>query len=452
MESSSNRNCVTHWRKKTMIRRISIAILVTACFMLAGLLLLAWRPSIAPIEPPNPSSFSAEQVAKGEALSAAGHCAACHTKPGGQPFAGGYRINTPFGAIFGTNITPDRKTGIGVWSLEAFIRAMREGVARDGSHLMPAFPYYAFTKLSDDDVKGLYAYLMTRPAVNSTVPTNTLPFPLNIRALQEGWKILFFRSARHQADQSKSDEWNRGAYLAEAVADCSGCHTPRNFLGAEETHNPYAGYEIDGWIAPALTAANPSPIPWTEVELFQYLRTGASPLHGATAATMTEVIRDSLTLPIVPDSDVRAIAVYFADMDHASARAARIETTTSEAVATSSLGSGQENDSDTDLYASACISCHYNAGPVPLPARPELALNSALALPEPTNFIQAVLKGIGDTQGAPGLVMPAYASSLSDGEIARLGAYLRRTRTKSPPWTGLESKVAAIRKAAAKSR
>jgi hypothetical protein len=117
-----------------MIRRTSIAILVTACFMLAGFLLLAWRPSIAPIEPPSPSTFPAELVAKGEALSAVGHCAACHTQPGGQLFAGGYRINTPFGAIFGTNITPDRKTGIGIWSLNAFTRAMREGVARDGSH------------------------------------------------------------------------------------------------------------------------------------------------------------------------------------------------------------------------------------------------------------------------------------------------------------------------------
>jgi cytochrome c553 len=167
---------------------------------------------------------------------------------------------------------------------------------------------------------------------------------------------------------------------------------------------------------------------------------------------MTEVIRDSLTLPIVPDSDVRAIAVYFADMDHASARGAGIAATSSEAVATSSLGSGQESDPDADLYASACISCHYNTGPVPLAARPELSLNSALTLSEPTNFIQAVVKGVGDTEGAPGLVMPEYASSLSDGEIARLAAYLRRTRTKYPPWADLEKKVAAIRQASAKSR
>jgi cytochrome c553 len=139
-------------------------------------------------------------------------------------------------------------------------------------------------------------------------------------------------------------------------------------------------------------------------------------------------------------------------LDHASARAGGIEATISEAIATSSLGNGQESDPDADLYVSACISCHYNAGPVPLAARPELSLSSALILPEPTNFIQAVLKGVGDNEGAPGLVMPEYASSLSDGEIARLAAYLRRTRTKDPPWTDLENKVAAIRHASAKSR
>ena len=154
----------------------------------------------------------------------------------------------------------------------------------------------------------------------------------------------------------------------------------------------------------------------------------------------------------MPDSDVRDIAVYFSEMDHASARIGAIEANTSKALATSYLGSGQESDPDADLYASACISCHYNAGPVPLPARPELSLNSALTLPEPTNFIQAVLKGVGDTDGAPGLVMPEYASSLSDGEIARLAAYLRRSRTKSPPWTNLEKKVAVIRRASAKPR
>ena len=435
-----------------MIRRVSFTALAIVVLGLFGLWLLSLRPEIPPRERPSQKSFSADSVARGEALAAGGHCASCHTRAGGQSFGGGYAVNTPFGIIYGSNITPNPKTGIGLWSLPAFARAMREGVSRDGSHLFPAFPYYAFTKLSDADIEALYAYFMTLPAVSAKVPANTLPFPLRVRAFQEGWKILFFRSGRYRTDRSKSNEWNRGAYLAEALADCSGCHTPRNSLGAEKTHDAYAGAEVDGWIAPALTAANPSPIPWTEKELFTYLRTGTSPLHGATAGTMTDVIRGSLALPVVPDSDIRDIAVYFSGMDHASARTGAIEANTRKALATSYLGSGEDSDPGADTYVSACVSCHYNSGPVPLPARPELSLNSALTLPEPTNFIQVVLKGVGYTEGAPGLVMPEYGSSLSDGEIARLAAYLRRTRTKSPPWTGLEHKVATIRQASAKSR
>jgi mono/diheme cytochrome c family protein len=167
---------------------------------------------------------------------------------------------------------------------------------------------------------------------------------------------------------------------------------------------------------------------------------------------MTFVIRGSLALPIVPDSDVRDIAIYFAAMDHASERMGAIEANIHKALATPSLGSGKEDDSAADLYASACISCHYNGGTVPLSARPELSLNSALTLSEPTNFIQAVLKGVGDTDGAPGMAMPEYASSLSDEEIAQLAAYLRRTRTASEPWADLANKVATIRRASAKSR
>ena len=278
-----------------LIRRIALAMLAAVVLGLLGVFLLAWRPAIAPIEPPTASSFPAEAVAKGAALSAAGHCVACHTRPGGEPFAGGYGLNTPFGIVYGTNITPDPDTGIGRWSPEAFARAMREGVSQNGSHLFPAFPYYAFTGLYDDDVKALYAYLMTRPPVRATVPANTIPFPLNIRAFQEGWKILFFRSGRYRPDSSKGAEWNRGAYLAEALSDCGGCHTPRNALGAEKTRDAYAGYVIDGWIAPALTEANPSPVPWMQDELMSYLRTGLGPLHGAaTAATMTPVIREGL--------------------------------------------------------------------------------------------------------------------------------------------------------------
>jgi mono/diheme cytochrome c family protein len=355
-------------------------------------------------------------------------------------------VNTPFGIIYGSNITPDLKTGIGGWSLEAFTRAMREGVSRDGSHLFAAFPFNAYTELDDNDVKALYAYLMTRPAVSASVPPSTVPFPLNVRFLQGGWKLLCFRSGRYQPDPAKDAQWNRGAYLAQAVSDCGGCHTPRNALGGEKLRDAYSGAVVDNWIAPPLTAANPSPIPWTQQELFHYLRIGVDPLHGAVAATMTPVVRDSLDLPVVPDSDIRAIAVYMSDIDDAGERESNIHATTIIALRNSSLGSDQEYDPDANLYASACLSCHYNTGAIPLPARPELALNSALSLPEPTNFIQAVLRGVGNGDGARGLVMPAYASSFSDADVARLAAYLRRTRTTQPPWTDLENKVSVARR------
>ncbi len=435
-----------------MIRRIAIAAAALAFLGLLVFSLLSWRAAIAPIERPNPASFSAESIAKGEILVAEGHCLSCHIRPGGQPFAGGYGVNTPFGIIYGSNITPDPKTGIGAWSLEAFTRAIREGVSRDGSHLFAAFPFNAYTELRDDDVQALYAYLMTRPPVSATVPTMTVPFPLNVRFLQEGWKILCFRCGRYRPDSAKDGQWNRGAYLAQAVSDCGGCHTPRNALGGEKLRDAYSGTVVDHWITPPLTQGNPSPVPWTQEQLFRFLRTGVDPLHGAVAATMTPTVRDALDLPVVPDSDVRAIALYMSDINHADARKSNVGAATKEALQTSALGSGQDYDPDADLYASACLSCHYNSGTLPLAARPELALNSALSLPEPTNFIQAVLRGIGSTDGAPGLVMPAYASSLSDAELARLAAYLRRTRTTRPPWTNLERKVSAARRELTASR
>src|SRR6266478_326438 len=432
--------------QRRTVRRTAIAVIAVALFALIGFASLAWRPAIAAIEPPAKTSFSPELITRGEVLAAEAHCASCHTGPGGEKFAGGYGVNTPFGILYGTNITPDVETGIGRWSLEAFTRAMRDGVARDGSHLFGAFPYWAYTKLHDDDVQSLYAYLMTRPPVRATTPPNTVPFPLSIRSLEEGWKILFFRSGRYRVDPAKSAEWNRGAYLVEALSDCGGCHTPRNSLGGEKLRDVYSGAVVDDWIAPALTRANPSPVPWKKEELFTYLRTGVTPLHGAAAATMIPVIRDALALPVVPDSDIRAIATYFSDINHWDASQSDIQSKVKELIQASSLGSVQEHDPDADLYAAACMSCHYNSGPVPIAARPELALSSALTMSEPTNFIQAVLRGVSDTGGAPGLVMPAYAPAFSNSDVARLAAYLRRTRTQLPPWTDLEKKVSVARR------
>lgn len=420
-------------------RPVIVAIGVLGIFAGAALA-LAWRPALAPVAPPPADAFAAERVAHGAVLASAGYCASCHTAKGGQPYAGGYAMETPFGVLHSTNITPDVETGIGAWSEAAFSRAMREGVARDGSHLFPAFPYEHFSRLSDDDIAALYAYFMTRPPVHAEAPRNTVPFPLNVRLLQAGWKLLFFRPQRDEPRADRSAEWNRGAYLAEGLAHCGACHTPRNALGAERHAQAYAGAAIDRWIAPPLDASNPSPVAWDVDELVAYLSTGVTRYHGTVAGPMAAVTRGIAQLPA---ADIRAIAVYFADLDGAAARADATPTAVAAALARAAAGRG--DDAAAQLYTAACASCHYNGADGVNPLRPELALGSAVHLDDPTNLIQVILFGIDALDGAPGVVMPAFGRGLSDADVARLAAYLRATRSDRPPWPDLDKKVAQVR-------
>lgn len=423
-----------------------LAIAITALVIGGGgFAALAWRPAIAPISPPSADSFAPDQVARGAVLAAAGYCANCHTTKSGQPFGGGYAMRTAFGTIYSTNISPDPETGIGTWSRDAFRRALREGVGRDGAHLFPAFPYDHFTKMSDEDIDALYAYIMTRPAVHAPARANELPFPLGIRAFQAGWKLLFFRPSRFQPDPARDAQWNRGAYLAQGVSHCGACHTPRNPLGAEKTGAAFAGAPIDGWIAPPLTRDNPSPAPWSQEELFAYLHDGVSHYHGTAAGPMAPVARG---LGQIPDSDVQAIATYFASIDGAAERGGKTQPAIALALTSDQKGAGQRYDAALRLYTAACAACHYNStdeiGGGPSALRPELALNSALHLDDPTNLIRIILQGIDAKDGAPGVVMPSFAN-LSDADIARLAGYLRAARARMAPWPDLEKKVAAVR-------
>ncbi len=423
-----------------MFRRIALAILLVG---IAGFAAIAWKPAIAPVSTPSASSFATELVARGEVLAAAGYCATCHTTKGGQTYAGGYAMETPFGTLYSTNITPDRETGIGTWSEEAFRRAMHDGVARDGSHLFPAFPYDHFTKLTDADVSALYAYFMTRAPVRAGARENTLPFPLNVRLLQAGWKLLFFRPGRYEPDTSRSADWNRGAYLAEGISHCGACHTPRNALGAEKRGDAYAGAAIDNWIAPALTQANASPLPWNEDEIYNYLRQGVSRYHGVAAGPMSPVIHDGLAK--LPDSDIRALTVYLASVANIPPTPREMQPTLDMALAVSKRGLDQPFNPAARLYTAACGTCHFNGGKDLNPLRPDLALNSAVNMNDPTNLIQVILHGVGAKEGAPGIVMPAFGQALSDSDIVRIASYLRATRTAQPPWHDLDKTVAEVR-------
>lgn len=425
-----------------MSKRILLGTAIAAVALTLGFVIFAWRSPIAEVLAASPDPSASEMIAAGERLARAGYCATCHTEAGGVAYAGGYPVATGFGVIHSTNITPDPETGIGRWSLAAFRRAMHEGVARDGSHLFPAFPYDHFTLTSETDIDVLYAYLMTLPPQPEAAFENTVPFPLNIRMLQAGWKLLFFDEGRYVPNPAQSDDWNRGAYLAEGLAHCGACHTPRNALGAEISSQAYAGAVVDDWVAPALTRANMAPAEWDETALYTYLRDGANATHGVALGSMGPVIHEGLIA--LPDADIRALAVYFADVAGTSGVTGD-SLALGEALAVSAIDLDQQHAADARLYNAACSGCHSNTGDVPLTARPELGLNSALWMDDPTNFLRVVLHGISLQAGDPTLIMPGFAGRLPDGDIARLSTYLRQTRTDRPPWTELEARIAELR-------
>lgn len=396
--------------------RVSIvlaALVVGAC---------AAQQALAPIGPPAAQSFDPALVAKGAELAALGNCITCHTAPGGKPYAGGRALKTPFGTLYGTNITPD-ETGLGGWSEAAFRRAMREGLDREGRHLYPAFPYEYYTRLTDEDLRALYAYVMTREPVRAKSTPHALRFPYNLRPLLGAWKALYFRP-----DPRKSAPANRGAYLAEGLAHCGACHTPRNALGAELKDRPFGGGEAEGWHAPALNAANPAPVPWSAEQLFTYLRTGLDEQHAIAAGPMDPVVRN---LARVPEADVRAIAGYFAPL---------LRTNPRKKTAVSDPGGP-----GAAIYAGACGTCHDRGRDASSGSGLQLALATAVTVPTSKNLIRITLEGIAPPAGEPGRSMPGFAHALTDAQVKELMHYSReRFGGGLPPWNDVDD---ALRKA-----
>jgi nicotinate dehydrogenase subunit B len=403
-----------------------------------GITAMPWRSTIAPIERPDASVYAAATIARGQQLAALGNCAVCHTEPNGIINAGGRAIETPFGVIYSTNITPDA-TGIGAWSYPAFERAMREGIHRDGRHLYPAFPYPHFARTTDADLQALYAYLMAQAPVHAANRATALAFPFNLRPLMAGWNLLFHRPAVLELDPTQSAAWNRGAYLVESLGHCGACHSPRNALGAEKPKAYLAGGFAEGWEAPALTALSAAPIPWSEDELFAYLRTGFSRFHGVAAGPMAPVVKELASLP---DTDIRAMAHYLASFGDnviskagEEALAARLETLTNQKIVPASAVGAR-------IYEGACAVCHRIGGPALFGSRPSLALNSNLHSAVPDNLIRVILHGIAAPVSSDLGYMPAFKDSMTAGQIAELVSYLRQQfAPDKPPWSDVAAAV-----------
>jgi nicotinate dehydrogenase subunit B len=443
---------INQWRNPFADRRGLIAGLAALCAAAVGVgaAVLPWR-AIAPIARPDPSVYSADTIARGRLLASLGDCAVCHTNVNGTVNAGGRPIDTPFGIIYSTNITPDVETGIGAWSYPAFERAMREGIHRDGRHLYPAFPFTHFAKTTDADMQALYAYLMAQAPVRSDpLPESALTFPFNLRPLMAGWNALFHQADVFHPDAAKSEAWNRGAYLVEGLGHCGACHSPRNALGAEKADSYLAGGFVEGWEAPPLTSLSHAPIPWSEDELFAYLRSGESRFHGVAAGPMAPVVKE---LAALPDQDIRAMAVYLAsfnptaiDKPAQAAFAAQLEASTgTQAVAASSVGAR--------IYRGACAVCHEVGGAPLFGSRPSLALNSNLHSAVPDNLIQVILRGIPSPASNDLGYMPAFADSMTDEQLAQLLSYLRQQFAPAKaPWKDVGAAVSRIRRVATSDR
>ncbi len=396
---------------------------------IAGLGAMVWplKPALPLTDGPDVSLYSPQALERGRLVAAAGDCVVCHTAPGGAANAGGLGLETPFGTIYATNITPDTETGIGRWSYAAFERAMRQGIHQDGRQLYPAFPYTAFARLSDGDLQALYGYLMSQPAVKARAPETKLAFPYNLRPAMAGWNLLFHDATPFKADPARSPEWNRGAYLVEGAGHCAACHSPRNALGAEKSGIHYLeGGEAEGWSAPGLNQLAVGKLPWSREELYQYLRTGFSARHGVAAGPMAPVIHG---LAELPDADVRAMATYLMELPGQARQAAAAPMAVAAPVLAPHpppTGTLDRHVNGERIYQNACAVCHEaGSGPTLFGVKPLLGLNTNLHAATPDNLVQVILNGIQTPADDALGYMPGFRDSLDDRQIADLLGYLR---------------------------
>jgi mono/diheme cytochrome c family protein len=353
---------------------------------------------------------------RGRYLVDAGDCAACHTADGGQPFAGGRAIPTPFGTIYSTNITPDKETGIGHWSNQEFYKAMHEGVGRDGKRLYPAFPYPWYTKMGVDDVRAIKAYLDALPPVKQRDKPSELPWPLSVREVMAGWNALYFHEGTFRTNPNKSAQWNRGAYLVEGLGHCGACHTPKNVLGGPKKDERLEGGYGEHWYASSLTGDLRDGLgAWSVQEIVDYLKTGSN-AKAAAAGPMAEVVRNSTQH--LSDGDLNAIATYLKDLPGTPKAADAKGSSIDQSV----LTRGEA------LYLDNCTGCHLENGAGIAQVFPPLKASAPVQANDPATVLQAIVDGatvVATKEKPTGLAMPAFGWKLSDREIADLATYIR---------------------------
>ncbi|MBO9127759.1 MULTISPECIES: c-type cytochrome [unclassified Rhizobium] len=410
---------MARWRKYIIgICSILVASLLGAVFF------FFWPHALPNVQASKAQPTGAELIARGEYLTIAADCAACHTTKGGKPFAGGLAFKLPFGTIYSPNITPDKAVGIGDWSDAEFVRAMRSGVGKHGEDLYPAFPYTSYALLSTDDVLAIKAYLTTLTPVAEPAPENALAFPFNQRPLMRGWKLLFLPRGQFEEDPSKDKMWNNGAYLVEALAHCGECHTPRGLMFQRKQSVALSGGDVDGWKAWNITSDKEFGLgSWSDEQIAEMLSAGHAKDHGVAAGPMREAI--DLSLSKLPKSDIDAIVTYLRTVPAVSGdpdlKAVRRED--GELMATSTPTSST-TQIGKQIYAGACASCHGWNGEGQFNERAAIVGGHALSDPIASNVVRVVLQGSSDHEAAPGKTMPSFSKIYTDEDIAALSNYV----------------------------
>ncbi|MCC6198390.1 MAG: cytochrome c, partial [Burkholderiales bacterium] len=370
------------------------------------------------------------QIQRGEYLARAGDCISCHTAAGGEPFAGGLRLDTPFGYMLSPNITPDHETGIGRWSRDHFHRALHHGVNRRGQDMYPTMPYDFYTKVTREDVDALWAYLRTVKPVRNAVVVNHLDFPFNVRMAMGVWRELYFKEGTYRRDPSKSQAWNRGAYLVEGLGHCSDCHSPRNLLGGIEKRKQFSGATIDGWFALDLTSDIATGLgDWSIEELAAYFKTGVAKGKATTLGPMAEVIRNSLSH--LTDDDRRAMAEYLKLLPPDST------------IRTGRVAPDPTRVRGAQLYTDNCSGCHQSRGRGVPGVFPALAGNPVVLAADPNDIIKVVDRGI--KPRANYVAMPAFNIQLTPQEVAEIANYVRSSWGNNAAPNATSAMVAKLR-------
>jgi mono/diheme cytochrome c family protein len=385
----------------------------------------------------------ADQVKRGEYLARAADCMVCHTALGGAQYAGGLAIPLSFGTIYSPNITPDKDTGIGDYSDQDFLNAVQRGIRRDGARLYPAMPFTSYTYMTDADALAIKAYLFSLPAVHADNRANTFTFPFNQRWTMIFWSRLFNADTRFAPNPAQSAGWNRGAYIAEALAHCGECHTPRNFALALDNRKKFAGAVTAGWTAYNITSDKGTGIgAWSDRQVFDYLSAGHTTDHGTAAGPMGEAVDHSFSQ--MEPADINAVVVYLRSIPPLTS-ADLPATLAPPAPASPKNGGGTADVVGKRVFEEACASCHNWTGVSLISQYATISGSRAVNDPTATNVAQIVLSGTIRHTPAGIISMPAFGSSYSNVEIAAVTNYVT-ARFGSQQSRVREEDVAQLRK------